>query len=408
MGGTTAKACLIDDGQPLLSPEFEVNRVYRFKKGSGLPIRVPVIELIEIGAGGGSIARVDALGLLKVGPDSAGADPGPACYGRGGTQPTVTDADLLLGYLDAEFFLGGAMSLDVAAARDAVRRLADQIGTSAIEAAWGIHEVVNEQMASAARMHAVEQGKDPRAYPMFAFGGAGPVHAYSVARILGCREVIVPRGAGVGSTIGFLVAPVAFDFVRSYVGRLAELDWSEVNRRFAEMEAEGRAILGEAGVAPEAITMERTAELRYVGQGHEVRVSLPERLLSEALVPEIEQRFAAEYRRLYGRTAEGNPLEAMTWRLVASAPATPSTEASVPGGAPIGGVTEPRAMRHREIYLAATRRFAEVPVYRREELRPGMRFSGPAVIEERESTIVAAGPCRITIDAVGNVVLTLP
>src|SRR4029078_8430680 len=211
----------IDDNRPSISPEFEVNRVYRFKKGSGLPVRVPVIEMIEIGAGGGSIARVDAMGLLKVGPDSAGADPGPVCYGRGGTQPTVTDADLYLGYLNPDYFLGGMMDLDLEAAGLALARLGEQIGKDEYETAWGINAVVNEQMASAARMHAVEQGKDPRSYPMYAFGGAGPVHAYWVAEILGCPEVIIPYGAGVGSTIGFLVAPVAFDFVRSYVCRLA-------------------------------------------------------------------------------------------------------------------------------------------------------------------------------------------
>ncbi len=210
MGGTTAKCCLIDNGQPSVTTEFEVSRVYRFKKGSGLPIRVPTIELIEIGAGGGSIARIDSLGLLKVGPDSAGADPGPACYGLGGGQPTVTDADLLLGYLDPEFFLGGRMRLDVAAARAAIGNLGQRLGLDEIATAWGIHQVVNEQMASAARIHAIEQGKDPRSYAIFAFGGAGPVHAYRVAEILHSPEIVIPLGAGVASTIGFLVAPLAF------------------------------------------------------------------------------------------------------------------------------------------------------------------------------------------------------
>ena len=216
MGGTTAKACIIDNGEPLVSADFEVARVYRFKRGSGLPVRVPVIEMIEIGAGGGSIARADTLGLLKVGPDSAGAQPGPACYGRGGAAPTVTDADLLLGYLDPAFFLGGKMRLDLAAAERALGALGERLGLSATEAAWGVHQVVNENMAGAARIHAVERGKDPRAYPLFAFGGAGPVHAYRVAKILDVPELVIPLGAGVTSALGFLVAPLAFDFVRSF------------------------------------------------------------------------------------------------------------------------------------------------------------------------------------------------
>ena len=230
MGGTTAKFAVIDHGEPLLAHGFEVDRRYRFKKGSGLPIKLPVIEMIEIGAGGGSIARIDALGLLKVGPDSAGADPGPACYGRGGERPTVTDADLVLGYLDPGFFLGGAMSLDVEAAREAIRRdVAEPLGLSVEEAAWGIHQIVNEVMAGAARVHTLERGGDPRRLPVFAFGGAGPVHGYRIAAALGSPRLIVPSGAGVMSAIGFLAAPLAFDFARSFPGRLDALDWARVN-----------------------------------------------------------------------------------------------------------------------------------------------------------------------------------
>src|SRR5207302_870540 len=208
-----------DDGWPSTTNEFEIDRIYRFKAGSGLPIKAPAIDMIEIGAGGGSIARIDQFGLIKVGPDSAGAAPGPACYGRGGDGPTVTDADLILGYLDADFFLGGSMPLDREAAERAVgEQIARPLGTSLTDAAWAIHRVVNENMASAARIHAVERGRDVRRYPLFAFGGAGPVHAFRVAEILGLREVIAPFGAGVGSTIGFLVAPLAFDFVRGAAG----------------------------------------------------------------------------------------------------------------------------------------------------------------------------------------------
>ncbi len=250
MGGTTAKACVIDRGEPLVAREFEVARADRFKKGSGIPIRVPVVELIEIGAGGGSIARIDRLGLLKVGPESAGADPGPACYGLGGTEPTVTDADLVLGYLDPAFFLGGRMRLDVNAARRAIEeRVAQPLGLSLTEAAWGIHRVVNENMAAAARIHGIERGKDLRAYPLFAFGGAGPVHAWAVGRILKVPRVLVPFGAGAISAWGLLVAPLAFDFVRTASQQLDQAGWTRINRLFEEMEIEGREILTRAGIA---------------------------------------------------------------------------------------------------------------------------------------------------------------
>src|SRR5216117_3647068 len=240
MGGTTAKACVIDDGVPLVGREFEVARADRFKKGSGLPIRVPVIELLEIGAGGGSIARVDRMGLLKVGPDSAGADPGPACYNLGGRFPTVTDADLLLGYLDAEFFLGGRMRLDREAARRSVEEhVARPLGLDVTGAAWGIHRLVNENMAAAARIHGIERGRDLRQYPLFAFGGAGPVHCWQVAKILKVPRILIPFGAGAMSAYGLLAAPLAFDFVRTGRQRLDRADWPAINRLFAEMRRRG-------------------------------------------------------------------------------------------------------------------------------------------------------------------------
>ena len=236
MGGTTAKACVIDGGAPLVGREFEVARADRFKKGSGLPIRVPVIEMIEIGAGGGSIARVDRLGLLKVGPDSAGADPGPACYNLGGRLPTVTDADLVLGYLDAGFFLGGRMPLDRDAARRAIEEhVARPLGLDVTAAAWGIHRVVNENMAAAARIHAIERGRDLRSYPLFAFGGAGPVHCWQVARVLRVPRILIPFAAGAMSAYGLLAAPLAFDFVRTGRQRLDAADWDAINARYADM-----------------------------------------------------------------------------------------------------------------------------------------------------------------------------
>jgi N-methylhydantoinase A len=263
MGGTTAKACVIADGEPLVSPEFEVDRRYHFKKGSGLPIKVPVIEMIEIGTGGGSIARVDALRRLVVGPESAGARPGPVAYGLGGTEPTVTDADLVLGYLDPEFFLGGQMRLDANEARRAIaERVARPLGLDPVEAAWGIHQLANESMAGAARIHAIERGKDVERFPIFAFGGAGPVHAFGVARILRSPSVIYPLGAGVMSAVGFLVAPLSFDFVRTLPGPLDALDWPAVARAVAEMEAEGLGVLGRT-IPAERIRFRRYADMRY-------------------------------------------------------------------------------------------------------------------------------------------------
>ncbi|MCS6924733.1 MAG: hydantoinase/oxoprolinase family protein, partial [Candidatus Binatia bacterium] len=233
MGGTTAKICLIERGKPFLTTDFEAARVYRFKKGSGLPLKVPVIEMIEIGAGGGSIARVDKLGLLKVGPDSAGAEPGPACYDRGGEEPTVTDADVVLGYLSPDYFLGGKMRLNVQKARRAIEeKIARPLGVDLVRAAWGIHQVVNENMANAARMHLVEKGRDPRGYSLIAFGGAGPVHAYRVAERLKLTTVVCPLAAGVTSAFGMLTAPLAFDFVQSYVTPLADLDFALLDRMF--------------------------------------------------------------------------------------------------------------------------------------------------------------------------------
>ncbi|HET8628462.1 MAG TPA: hydantoinase/oxoprolinase family protein [Thermomicrobiales bacterium] len=405
MGGTTAKACLIDRGEPLVAADFEVARVYRFKRGSGLPVRVPVIEMIEIGAGGGSIARVDGLGLLKVGPDSAGADPGPACYGRGGAAPTVTDADLLLGYLDPTFFLGGRLRLDRAAAEAAVGRVADRLGLDPVAAAWGIHQVVNENMAGAARIHAVERGKDPRAYPLFAFGGAGPVHAYRVAEILRAPELIVPPGAGVASALGFLVAPLAFDYVRSYYAPLDGLDWVRAEALLREMEEEGAATLAAAGVPREAVTTRRTAELRYRGQGHQVPVPLPPGRLAPASRPVIEDAFEEVYRGLYGRTAPGVGLEALNWRVVVSGP-RPTLDLAA---AARDGAADARAALkgERPIYLPEAGGFVAVPVYDRYRLAPGATFAGPAVVEERESTaILAGGGARV--DAYRNLIVRLP
>jgi N-methylhydantoinase A len=398
MGGTTAKACVIDKGEPLLAREFEVARADRFKKGSGLPVRVPCIEMIEIGAGGGSLARIDRLGLLKVGPDSAGADPGPACYASGGQVPTVTDADLLLGYLDPGFFLGGRMRLDVEAARRAVEeKVARPMGLTTTEAAWGIHRVVNENMAAAARVHGIERGKDLRAYPLFAFGGAGPVHAWQVGRILKVPRVLVPFGAGAMSAYGLLAAPLAFDFVRTATQRLDAADWAQINGLFSEMEAEGRAVLRRAEVDPDDITVRRTAEMRYTGQGHEVEVEVPAGTLSVASLAAITANFETAYRALYSRTPMGVPIEALNFRVVVSGPVPDISVSGPKSGAPAARVSlAPKSTR--KAYFPEARGYVDTPVYDRYALQPGAAFQGPAIIEERESTTVAGPGARLRVD----------
>src|SRR5213594_712535 len=417
MGGTTAKACVIDDGVPLVGREFEVARADRFKKGSGLPIRVPVIELIEVGAGGGSIARVDRMGLLKVGPDSAGADPGPACYNLGGRFPTVTDADLLLGYLDAEFFLGGRMRLDREAARRAIQEhVASPLGLDVIAAAWGIHRVVNENMAAAARIHGIERGRDLRSYPLFAFGGAGPVHCWQVARVLRVPRILLPFGAGAISAYGLLSAPLAFDFVRTHRERLDTADWPTLNRLFAEMESEGRALLARAGVGETDVRVARVAEMRYLGQGHEVEATVPAGALSTASLDAMTSSFESAYRALYHRLPQGVPIEALNWRVTVAGPAPDVrlSGATRIGGAVGGDATSPptsinKAVKtRRKAYFAEASGFVDTPVYDRYALPPGFEFEGPAIVEERESTAVLGPGARCRIDERSTIVVELP
>ena len=294
MGGTTAKASLIQDGAPDIAPMLEAARVRRFRKGSGLPVHAPVIDMMEIGAGGGSIARVDDLGLLKVGPESAGAEPGPACYGQGGVRPTVTDANLLLGYLDPGYFLGGRMALDTAAAESAMAGLAARLGLPVAKAAWGVCDLVSENMAGAARVHIVEKGRDPRRYAMVAMGGAGPLHAARVARKLGVREVVVPPASGAASALGFLVSPVAYELSRSAPMRLASPDFAGVDALLRELEAQGRARLAGAGV-DDGVSVQRLADMRLHGQMHQISVPLPAEPLSADNLPAVVEAFTAEY-----------------------------------------------------------------------------------------------------------------
>src|SRR5947209_2013938 len=417
MGGTTAKACVIDDGVPLVGRAFEVARADRLKKGSGLPIRVPVIELIEIGAGGGSVARVDRLGLLKIGPDSAGADPGPACYSLGGRLPTVTDADLLLGYLDAEFFLGGRMRLDREAAHRVVgEHVARRLGLDVTGAAWGIHRVVNENMAAAARIHGIERGRDLRQYPLFAFGGAGPVHCWQVAKILKVPRILLPFGAGTISAYGLLSAPLAFDFVRTHRERLDTADWSTLNRLFAEMESEGRALLTRAGVRETDVRVARVAEMRYLGQGHEVEATVPAGALSTASLDAMTSSFESAYRALYHRLPQGVPIEALNWRVTVAGPAPDVrlSGATRIGGAVGGDVTSPptsinKAVKtRRKAYFAEAAGFVDTPVYDRYALPPGYEFEGPVIVEERESPAVLARGARARVDAPSTIIVEMP
>jgi 5-oxoprolinase (ATP-hydrolysing)/N-methylhydantoinase A len=394
MGGTTAKSCLVEGGRIEVASMMEAARVHRFKRGSGLPIKVPVIDMIETGAGGGSIAHIDEVGLLRVGPRSAGADPGPACYGRGGTDATVTDANLVLGYYDPAFFLGGRMALDRRAALKAVARIGEAIGLSAVEAAWGIHQVVTESMAAAARIHVVEKGKDPRRYALVGFGGAGPAHAAGVARILGVRDVIVPPASGAASCLGFLAAPLSFEHVRSRPVRLVGgFDADAVNRILAELEQDGRALLAEAGVAAAEMTVERTADMRLVGQMHEINVPLPAGAMDDASLDAVRAAFGEVYARRYTSRYGAADIEAISFRVrvIGPTPALDLRQADPPSPAP----TKRKGVR--QAWFGSG--FVEAAVYYRYALEPGDRIDGPAIVEEREATTIVPPGDRLTVDA---------
>ena len=396
MGGTTAKMCVIEHGAPKLRHDFEAGRLRKFMQGSGLPLKVTVIDMIEIGSGGGSIAAVDPLGLLKVGPRSAGSVPGPVCYDRGGVEPTVTDADLLLGHLDPAYFLGGEMALAQDKVREAIAgRLAGPLGLAPPAALRGIRGIVDDSMAAATRMHLAEQGKDPRAYTLFAFGGAGPVHAWSLARLLGVRRVVVPMGAGVFSALGFLVAAPVAEGVRGYLTPIDEAEWDDVNRIFATMEAEAMALLRQD---PGAV-LRRSADMRYAGQGFEIGVAIPGGPLSAADVPAIREAFVAAYAERFGRTVRDVGIEAVNWRLSASLPGQHITLAHEPSGGPAR-----RGMRDVVFEGVGT---VATPVYDRYALAPGTRIDGPAVVEERESSCVFGPGASAIIDAWSNLVIEL-
>ena len=403
MGGTTAKACLIEKGEPQRSANFEVARVFRFAEGSGLPLQIPAIDMIEIGAGGGSIARLDPLGLIQVGPDSASSDPGPVCYGKGGTEPTVTDADLVLGYLDSKSFLGGAMSLDRAAARSAIQTsLADPLGISAEEAAWGIHETVTGNMAQAAAVHAIEKGLNITRFSLVPIGGAGPVHACSMARKMGVDKLICPAGAGVASAIGMLGSPISFEIAKTNLARLDSVNWPSIHKMIHDMSDRGRALIRDAGIGEETVTVQYSAMMRYVGQGYEVEVPIEEITVKNGDVMAVANCFAESYQRRFGRI-ENMPPETVTWRVVVSGPRPPL----------IGAVRHSTGkaakelveVKHRPVWFGDQEGFVETPVYARTPLGCGTSIEGPAVIEEIESTLIIPPDFRGTMDKALNLIV---
>jgi N-methylhydantoinase A len=398
MGGTTAKSCLIQEGHAGLVSTFEVGRVQRFKKGSGLPIQVPVVDLMEIGAGGGSIARINKLGLLQVGPQSAGADPGPASYCQGGENPTVTDADLVLGYLDPDFFLGGTMKLDIELSKKAIEeKIAKPLGTSMVDAAFGIHDLINETMASAAKTHIAEKGGNPRLITVSAFGGAGPVHTYGLAKKIGASRVLVPPLAGVGSALGFFTAPVAFDMSRSHRVVVETANFMEIETLLNDLEQESAKVL-ESSQKGEEILYTRTLLMRFVGQGAEIDLVIENKDFNGFSKDEIKVMFHEEYKRLYGRTSVDSPIEFVTFKVRASLPKKPFSISKL--------TTENTDIQtcikgQRQAFSVIKRDYIPFTVYDRSKLFADARFGGPAIIEERESTIVIGEDGVARVDEFG-------
>jgi len=399
MGGTTAKSCLIQKGVAGVVPTFEVGRVQRFMKGSGLTIQVPVVDLMEIGAGGGSIAKVSKLGTLQVGPESSGAAPGPICYGRGGTDPCVTDADLLLGYLDENYFLGGEMKLDKEGARRGVEeKIAKPLGVSFIQAIWGIHDLINETMAAAAKTHIAEKGGNPKIVTIAAFGGAGPVHAYGLAKKLGAPRLLVPPNAGVGSAMGFFTAPRAFDLLRSHKISLNNVAFNEIENIFKGLEADAGKILKKEA-ADETIRYERSLDMRFVGQGSEVNVPVPAGDFTELKRANVRRLFDDVYEKLYGRTYPESEVEFINFKVRASLPERllqlPKLDRKK------GQSLDAATKGQRKAYSPIAREFIPYTVYDRYKLFPRARFKGPAIIEEKESTLIVGEDGHVSIDEFG-------
>ncbi|MCP4104884.1 MAG: hydantoinase/oxoprolinase family protein, partial [Desulfobacteraceae bacterium] len=405
MGGTTAKSCLIQDGHAGLVSTFEVGRVQRFKKGSGIPIQVPVVDLMEIGAGGGSIAKISKMGLLRVGPESSGAEPGPACYARGGKEPAVTDADLALGYLDPDYFLGGTMPLDKQASLDAIEeKIAKPLGTSVIEAAFGIHDLINETMAAAAKTHIAEKGGNPNIITIAAFGGAGPVHAYGLAKKIGAPRILVPPLAGVGSALGFFTAPIAYDLSRSHRAALKDADFDYIEKTvFKQLEEEGEMILQNVSEV-EPVTYERSVDMRFVGQGAETNLPIENKPFQEWDQREIRDIFDENYKRLYGRTYPETPVEFVTFKLRASLPERPF---HIPKLEKKQGDLKDCTKGERQAFSIVRKEFIPFTVYDRSRLFPGAVLDGPAIVEEKESTIIIGEDARGQVDEFGFVWISL-
>ncbi|NKE45947.1 hydantoinase/oxoprolinase family protein [Roseomonas frigidaquae] len=401
MGGTTAKVCLIDNFAPQASRTFEVARVGRFKKGSGLPLRIPVIEMVEIGAGGGSIAHLDALGRIQVGPESAGADPGPACYGRGGDKPAVTDANLALGRYEPDLFAGGALKLHVQPALDALdAHVGRGLGLAPEMAGLGVVEMVDENMANAARVHAIESGKGYGGRGIIAFGGGGPVHGYRVAEKIGVDRVLVPSGAGVGSAIGFLRAPVGYEVVKSLYQRFRTFDVNAVNALLAEMSAEASRVVAEGSFG--APTEEhRIAFMRYVGQGHEINVALPARPLTVQDIAEIRAAYDAEYTRFYDRPVPGSDVEILSFAVTVATVAD-----AVEPVAPVADAQAPAPIRVQQVRDTATGQVAEWKVYDRAEMPAGATVPGPCIVAEAETSTLVGPGWRCRVDGLGYLELS--
>ncbi len=401
MGGTTAKICFIDDFEPQLSRNFEFGRMYRFLKGSGLPIRIPVIEMVEIGAGGGSIARLDEMKRVQVGPDSAGSEPGPACYARGGTHATVTDADCVMGYLDAERFAGGRVKLDSKLAEQAVANaIAGPLAVNTELGALAINEIVTENMANAARVHAMELGKTVEQYTLIAFGGAAPLHAARLAAKLGIARVIVPLNASVGSALGFLKAPVAFQAVRSWHAILNALDTRRANALLDDMQQQATDMV-RAGAPGEALKTTRVAYMRYQGQGHEIAVDLPAGKLTAGNTAALAARFARAYHAMYGRTIPNLGVEIMSWSVTVATQLKPAARARH-----VRKRVAPRAATTRAGFEATQGKVRAAKVYERSQLAAGSVIRGPALVAEDQTTVVVTADYSIQINELGYTVLS--
>jgi N-methylhydantoinase A len=402
MGGTTAKICLIDNHSPQMTRTFEVARVYRNLKGSGLPLRIPAIEMVEIGAGGGSIAKIDNMNRITVGPESAGANPGPASYGQGGSDATVTDADVVLGRIDPEGFAGGAVDLEPELATQAlVTAVGKGMSLDPTFSAFGVSEIVDENMANAARVHAIEWGKDISARSMIAFGGAAPLHAVRLAEKLNIDQVIIPAGAGVGSAIGFLRAPISYEVVRSRFVSLSDFDPRMVNELLDEMSTEAREIVS-LGAGPEGLMEHRLAYMRYHGQGHEIVVPVPVRQLTSSDAETLRQAFESEYSRLYGRSVPGQQPEVLSWTLSVTAP-KPESERSHDHVIDKSNVS---AVGKRQLFDPETSKFLEAEVYNRRDLSIEFDVPGPAIVVESQTTTIVSKEYSISVNDHGHLILT--